>query len=85
MTTLPASRVRIPPDAFNRVVYGRERIRVERRGGQSVILVPIQDLELLEAIEDILDGREAEKALKEMEEKGESSIPLEEVLAELGL
>jgi PHD/YefM family antitoxin component YafN of YafNO toxin-antitoxin module len=65
MTTLKASRTRIPPDAFNRVAYQRERIRIERRGGKPVFLVSEEDLELLEKLEDRSDVKAAKKARKE--------------------
>jgi PHD/YefM family antitoxin component YafN of YafNO toxin-antitoxin module len=65
MTTLKASRTRIPPDAFNRVAYQHERIRIERRGGKPVFLVSEEDLELLEKLEDRSDVKAAKKARKE--------------------
>ena len=39
MTTLRASQTRIPPDAFNRVAYQGERVRIDRRGGKPVYLI----------------------------------------------
>jgi PHD/YefM family antitoxin component YafN of YafNO toxin-antitoxin module len=85
MTTLAASKTRIPPDAFNRVAYGGERIRVERRGAPAVAIVSIQDLELLEYLEDRLDIEAAEKALANMKKKGEQPADWEDVKARLGL
>ena len=67
-------------DAINRVAYGRERIILERRGKKVAALVPVEDVELLEELEDASDIRAARKALKE---KG--SVPLEEVLKRLGM
>jgi PHD/YefM family antitoxin component YafN of YafNO toxin-antitoxin module len=85
MTTLRASATRIPPDAFNRVAYQRERIRIERRGGRPVYLVSEEDLELLEELEDRYWAEEGRKALGEFERSGEKAVPLEKVKAELGL
>jgi prevent-host-death family protein len=67
-------------ELVNRVHYGRERVVVTRRGKKLVALVPADDLELIEAIEDRIDVLAAEKALKE---KG--SIPWEKVKKGLGL
>ena len=49
------------------------------------VLVPVDDEETLEAIEDLIDARSAEKALGEMKRKGEKPIPYEQVRKELGL
>ncbi len=67
-------------ELVNRVHYSRERVVVTRRGKKLVAMVPADDLELLEAIEDRIDILAAEKALKE---KG--SIPWAKVKKELGL
>jgi prevent-host-death family protein len=61
----------------NRVAYGKERIYLTSHEKKIVALVPIEDVEALEAIENEEDIREAELALKEIEEKG--SIPIAEV------
>lgn len=66
-------------DAINRVAYGRERIVLERRGKKVAALVPIEDVELLEELEDQADIRAAKKALKE---KG--GITLEEYKKKYG-
>ncbi len=67
-------------DTVNRVVYGKERIILQRRGRKLAAMIPIQDLELLEAIEREADLRAAKKALKE---KG--TAPWGRVKADLGL
>ncbi len=46
-------------------------------------MVPIEDLELIERLEDEIDIREAEKALREAKKKG--TIPLQKVRQEFGL
>ncbi len=85
MSTLKASQTRIPPDAFNRVAYQGERVRIERRGGKPVYLVSEEDLALLEKLEDRYWAEEGKRALKEFEKSGEESLPWEKVKAELGL
>jgi len=85
MTTLKASRTRIPPDAFNRVAYQRERVRIERRGAKPVYLVSEEDLELLEKLEDRYWAEEGRKALREFKRSGKKAIPLDDLKTELGL
>jgi PHD/YefM family antitoxin component YafN of YafNO toxin-antitoxin module len=85
MTVLTASQARIPPDTFNRVAYRGERVRIDRRGAPSVAIIPIEDLELLEFIEDQIDVAAAEKALAEMKANGETPVAWEDVKARLGL
>jgi antitoxin Phd len=48
----------------NRVAFGGERIALYRHGKGVVALVPIEDLETLQELEDRIDLREARKALK---------------------
>lgn len=84
MTTLKASQTRIPPDAFNRVAYKGERVRIERRGGRPVYLISEEDLSLLESLEDRYWAEEGARALKEFEETGKKSVPWDKVKAELG-
>jgi prevent-host-death family protein len=67
-------------DAINRVAYTGERIILERRGKKVAALVPIEDVELLEELENQSDIRAARKALKE---KG--SITLEELKKKYGI
>jgi prevent-host-death family protein len=70
-------------DLINRASYGGERIVLERRGKQLAALVPIEDLDLIQDLEDKVDARDIAKALKETEQSG--TISLEKVEAELGL
>ncbi len=67
-------------DVINRVAYGGERIVLQRRGKQVLAVVPMEDLELLNALEDRADAKAALKARKE---KG--GVPLEEIKARLGM
>jgi prevent-host-death family protein len=70
-------------DALNRVAYRGERIIIERRGKSLAAVVPMEDLELLQALEDRIDLEEAREALAEAE--GVGTVPWEQVKAELGL
>lgn len=66
-------------EILNRVAYGKERITVTRRGKELAVVIPIEDIQLLEELEDQADIRAAKKALKE---KG--AISLDEVIAKHG-
>jgi hypothetical protein len=85
MSTLKASETRIPSDAFARVAYQGERIRIERRGGKPIYLISEEDLALLEQLEDRYWADEGKKALEEFDKSGEKAIPWNQVKAELGL
>jgi prevent-host-death family protein len=67
-------------ETLNRVAYRGERIVVERRGKRVAALVPVEDLELLQEIEDRIDLEAARRALKEP-----GRIPWEKVKKDLGL
>lgn len=65
MTTIAASDFRQQlADLANRVSYGGERITVTRSGKPLFAVVPCEDAELLEALEDRIDLEQAKKALK---------------------
>jgi prevent-host-death family protein len=71
-------------EVVNRAAFGQERIVLTRRGKALAAVVPIEDLEWMERLEDRLDIEEAEAALKEDREQG-GRISLEQLTAELGL
>ena len=70
-------------EVLNRVAYAKDRVRITRRGKQIAAVVPIEDLELIERLEDEIDIREARKALSEAGRKG--TIPWAALKKELGL
>lgn len=70
-------------DVLNRVSYAKDRVRITRRGKPVAAVVPIEDLELIELLEDEIDIREAEKALREARKKG--TVPLQKIFQEVGL
>jgi len=69
---------------LNRVAFGGTRIVLHRRGKNVAALVPIEDLELLERIEDHLDVKAALEAAAEAARKGEEPVSWEKVKAALG-
>jgi prevent-host-death family protein len=80
MIAIPISEAREHlADLGNRVSLRGERLVVERRGKVLFALVPVEDLELLERIEDRLD-LDALRAAKD-----EPSKPWAEVKKALGL
>lgn len=54
-------------EIVNRTVYAKERIVITRKGKNVVAIVPIEDLELLEEIENRIDLEDAREALKRNE------------------
>ena len=70
-------------DILNRVGYRGKRIILQKHDKNLVAIIPVEDLELLEAIEERIDVLEAEAALAEDKEK--KAIPWEEVKMEFGL
>ena len=84
MDTLNATQAREKlAEVLNRVAYAKDRVRITRHGKDIAAVVPIEDLEVIERLEDESDIREAEKALAEARKKG--TIPLQKLKKELGL
>jgi prevent-host-death family protein len=57
-------------ELINRVAYGRERVRLVRRGRALAAVVPMEDVELLERLEDELDLDAAREALADPSNAG---------------
>ena len=70
-------------ELVNRAAYGHERVRVVRRGRPVAAIVPIEDVELLERLEDEVDLQAARDALADP--ANGLPIPWEQVKSELGL
>lgn len=64
----------------NKVCFLGERIYVKRNGKPAFAIVPIEDAEVLEALEDKIDLKDALKSLKEP-----SSIRLKDLKRKLGI
>ena len=69
-------------ELVNRAAYGHERVLVARRGRPIAAIVPIDDVEFIERIEDELDRQAALDALADPENA--ETIPWERVKANLG-
>jgi prevent-host-death family protein len=84
MSELPVTDAREDlAEVVNRVAYGHERVRLTRRGKPLAAVVPIEDLELLEQLEDQADIEAMRQALADP--ANAEPIPWEQVRAELGL
>jgi prevent-host-death family protein len=69
-------------DLLNRVAFGQERILVTRHGKGLAALISVDDLEQLEALEEMVDRELLRQAREENEQEG--TISLEQFKAELG-
>ena len=63
-------------EVINRTAYGKERIVLTRRGKNIAVVIPLEDLEFLEAIEDQMDLQDAKEALKEAKKRGVVSLDI---------
>lgn len=70
-------------DVLNRAAFGKERIVLTRHGRDLAAVVPLEDLELLSAIENRMDLAEAKEALAEVEHEG--TISSSDLKREFGL
>ena len=81
MTSLSMTEARAElTELANTVMFGHERVCVKKNNKPAFALVPIEDVELLEALEDRVDLAEALIALKES-----GSTSLTSLKKELGL
>jgi prevent-host-death family protein len=84
MTRVAASALRKDcAKILNHVAYQQERVILQRHGKDTAVLVSLDDLALLEAIEDQMDREDARAALMEARDKG--TKPLNNLIRELGL
>jgi len=68
-------------DIVNEVVYGHNSVILTRRGEKIAALVPIEDHEFLQRLEDVIDIEDAKMALAEPGD----NIPAKEFWEKLGL
>ena len=68
---------------LNRVARHKERLVLSRRGRDVVAIVPVEDLDFLQMLEDRIDLDDARASLAESRKKG--TIPWKKLKAELGL
>jgi prevent-host-death family protein len=84
--TTTALRARLG-DAIARVAYGKERVRITRRGKTIAVVVPAEDYEYwtgVEAKEDAEDIAAGDAAIKDYEKTGKS-YSHEQIKKELGI
>ena len=66
MARIAATDARIAfAEIVNKVAFGGERIRLHRHGKDVAAIVPVEDLQLIEDLEDRMDLETARAALKE--------------------
>jgi prevent-host-death family protein len=66
-------------DILNRAAFGKERVLVHRGNKPVAAIMPVEDYEFLEELEDRIDIEEARKRLHE------PTIPWSKMKKELGL
>ncbi len=67
-------------DVTNKVIYAKERIVLSKHRKAVLAIVPIEDYEYLESLEDRIDIQEGEAALEEHEASNGKTISLREAL-----
>ena len=72
-------------ELVNRAAYGKERVVLTRRGKPVAVVVPLDDLELLEHLEDEGDAQAGEAALEQWRSDGRPVVPWSTIKAENGL
>ena len=70
-------------DALNRVAYGHDRVLIQRRGKPVAALIPVSDLNALEALEDRLALEAHQHSIAES--KGRPVKDALDLFGELGL
>ncbi|MDR3554026.1 MAG: type II toxin-antitoxin system Phd/YefM family antitoxin [Syntrophobacteraceae bacterium] len=68
-------------EILNRAAYAKERVVLTRRGKPLAAIVPIEDIEALEAMEDRIDIEEADEVIA----RNEEGIPFDEIKRKYGL
>jgi prevent-host-death family protein len=70
-------------DLINRVAYGKDRVVLTRRNKPLAAVVPIEDMQLIEEIEDREDLKAARAAMRDIRRNG--TVPWTRIKKELGL
>ena len=84
MTLMSSSEARDHfPEIISEAAFGKKRFVVTRRGKRLAAIIPVEDLDLIDAIENQLDLEDARKALADIKKNG--AIPWKKVKADLGL
>jgi len=72
-------------ELMNRAAYGKERVLLSRRGKPLAAIVPIEDVEALEALEDERDVADARKRLADWERRGRPATTIEDYMRSRGI
>lgn len=72
-------------EVINQAVFAKHRVGLERRGKIVAYVVPVEDVEKWELLEDQEDALEAQKIMADVQAGRESLIPWSRVKEELGL
>jgi prevent-host-death family protein len=72
--TVSEARADLGP-VTSRVEYGGETVYLTKHGHRAAAVVPVAAAELLEQIEDILDGEAVEGVLKQLANGTEERVP----------
>ena len=72
-------------EALNRVAYGGERVVLSRRGKPLAAIVPLADVEAIEALEDELDSALIRKRVAAWERSGRRGVSLERLAKKYGI
>ncbi len=84
MSRIPVSKARHEmKELLNRVAYGKERIYLTFHDKKMVAIVPLEDIETLEAMEKAADIHTAESRIKKAKKEGTYSS--KELKKRLGL
>ena len=81
--TISLTELKRGSDVLGRVQHAHERITVCRNGREAFGIVPMDDLELLQELEDVIDLRLALARLRSWRDS--ESVPLDDALEQLGL
>ena len=57
-------------ELLNRAAYGKERFVLTRHGKELVAIVPLEDVTLLDRLKTLLERRDFESAMAEIDEAG---------------
>ena len=86
MDVMPANRAKADfVELVKRVADGKERVALTSRGKPLAVVIPVEDAEALEAMENDRDRQDAEAALAEFEASGKPGIPWDEVKRKAGI
>jgi len=72
-------------EMVNRAAYGGERVLVSRRGKPLAAIVPLVDIEAMEALEDEMDSALIRKRVAEWERDGRPGTSLEKIAKKYGI